>query len=146
MLTTPFLQAVPGDGMAWHRWPQGALVLALTVLATLALGIFAAGFIVWFKQGDPITGAIAGLSWLLSGVLYPKEIFPAQVQALAECLPMTHTLRAMRLTLLADADVSAFTDSVVFLTGFAAIGIPGALLWFRFALGRARAAGSLAKY
>lgn len=135
-----------GQGLAWHRWPQVGAVLVLTILATLALGIFAAGFIVWFKQGDPVTGAIAGLSWLLSGVLYPKEIFPAQVQALAEWLPMTHTLRAMRLTLLADAEWSTFMDSVTFLAGFSAVAIPAALLWFRFALGRARAAGSLAKY
>ena len=73
-------------------------------------------------------------------------IFPAEVQRMGELLPMTHTLRAMRLTLLADAPIAAFGDSLLFLGGFAAVGIPAALLWFRFALGRARVSGSLAKY
>ena len=130
----------------WEAWPGALAVLLLTILATLALGIFAAGFIVLFKQGDPITGAIAGLSWLLSGILYPKEIFPIWVQGMADWLPMTHTLRAMRLALLTGAEMPAFMDSMRFLAGFAAIAIPLALLWFRFAVGRARTAGSLAKY
>jgi len=130
----------------WEAWPGALAVLALTVTATFALGIFAAGFIVWFKQGDPITGAIAGLSWLLSGILYPKEIFPSWVQGLADGLPMTHTLRAMRLALLTGADVGAFAGSLRFLAVFSALGVPLALLWFRFAVGRARRAGSLAKY
>lgn len=130
----------------WEAWPGALAVLALTILATGALGIFAAGFIVLFKQGDPITGAIAGLSWLLSGILYPKEIFPLWVQGMSDWLPMTHTLRAMRLALLTGADASAFADSLRFLAIFAGIAIPLALVWFRFAVGRARRAGSLAKY
>ena len=135
-----------GQQLHWEAWPGAALVLALTIAATLALAVFSAGFIVWFKQGDPVTGAIAGLSWLLSGILYPKEIFPAGVQRLADLLPMTHTLRAMRLALLTGADVAAFSGSVVFLAAFAGVGIPAALVWFRFAVGRARRAGSLASY
>lgn len=134
------------QSLQWAAWPGALAVLALTVAATGALGIFAAGFIVWFKQGDPITGAIAGLSWLLSGILYPKEIFPQWVQGMAEALPMTHTLRAMRLALLTGAPPSEFADSLVFLGVFALVGVPLALIWFRFAVGRARRAGSLAKY
>lgn len=130
----------------WDAWPGALSVLALTVIATLALGIFAAGFIVWFKQGDPVTGAIAGLSWLLSGILYPTEIFPRWVQGMADWLPMTHTLRAMRLALLTGAGPEAYVDSLRFLGVFGALGVPLALVWFRFAVGRARKAGSLAKY
>lgn len=121
-------------------------VLVLTVASTMVLGIFSAGFIVLFKQGDPLTAAIGGLSWLLSGILYPKEILPAWVQRLADLLPMTHTLEAMRLLLLAGAPSSAVAPAVVYLGGFAVVGIPIAVLWFGWAVERARIDGSLAKY
>lgn len=127
-------------------WPLALLFMGLTVLATLALGIFAAGFIVLYKQGDPVTAGLAGLSWLLSGILYPKEILPPWVQDVAGFLPLTHTLEAMRLVLLTGAGFDAVKGSVVYLALFSALGIPVALAWFSFAVGRARVAGSLAHY
>jgi len=135
-------------GMAMHTetWPVLLIVVGLTVAATMALGIFSAGFIVLFKQGDPMTSAISGLSWLLSGVLYPKEILPGWVQKVAELLPLTHALEASRLALLQGAQLDELWGSVIGLAIFAAVGIPGALLWFGWSVGRARIAGSLARY
>ncbi len=129
-----------------ETWPGAVAILGLTITSTLALGIFAAGFIVLFKQGDPVTAAIAGLSWLLSGILYPKEILPAWVQRIAEFLPMTHTLESMRLVLLTGAEPAQLSRSIAYLALFSVVGIPLALLWFGYAVGRARIAGSLAKY
>ncbi len=130
----------------WSAWPAVLLVFGLTVLCTLSLGIFSAGFIVMFKQGDPVTGALSGLSWLLSGVLYPKEILPPWVQRVADGLPLTHTLESMRLALLTGARAEDLTRSVTYLTAFAGISLPLAIVWFGWAVGRARIAGSLAKY
>jgi ABC-2 type transport system permease protein len=127
-------------------WPGALCILLLTIASTLALGIFAAGFIVLFKQGDPVTAGIAGLSWLLSGILYPKEILPAWVQQVASFLPMTHTLETMRLLLLTGSELAPLYGSLVYLGMFSAVGIPLATLWFGWAVGRARVAGSLAKY
>lgn len=127
-------------------WPGALAVLALTITSTMALGIFAAGFIVLYKQGDPVTAAIAGLSWLLSGILYPKEILPDWVQRVADYLPMTHTLESMRLALLTGAQAGAFSGSIVYLAVFSGVGIPLSTLWFGWAVSRARLAGSLAKY
>jgi ABC-2 type transport system permease protein len=142
-LFAAFLFELP---MHFDTWPQAALVMALTVTSTLALGIFSAGFIVWFKQGDPVTTAISGLSWLLSGILYPKEILPSWVQRVADFLPMTHTLESMRLALLTGAEIQALERSILYLSAFSVLGIPAAVLWFKFAVGRAKVAGSLARY
>lgn len=130
----------------FEAWPVLLGVFGLTVLCTLALGIFSAGFIVLFKQGDPVTAGISGLSWLLSGVLYPKEILPDWVQRVADVLPLTHTLETMRLGLLTDATGSDLNRGVVHLAVFAGVGLPMSILWFGWAVGRARVAGSLAKY
>jgi len=126
--------------------PAVLLIVGLTVLATLALGIFSAGFIVLFKQGDPLSNAISGLTFLLGGVIYPKEIMPDWVQRIADLLPVTHALEAMRLALLLGVPLSELQRSVIGLSVFAAIGLPLALLWFAWAVARARVAGSLARY
>jgi ABC-2 type transport system permease protein len=120
--------------------------MLLTISSTMALGIFAAGFIVWFKQGDPMTTAISGLSWLLSGVLYPKEILPAWVQRAADFLPMTHTLESMRLALLTGASLDSLGRSMVYLAVMSVLGIPAAIAWFHFSVRRAKVAGSLARF
>ncbi|MEQ9497947.1 MAG: ABC transporter permease [Deltaproteobacteria bacterium] len=135
-------------GLRLHgeAWLGAVTVVALTVTATFALGIFAAGFIVLFKQGDPVSAAVNGLSWLLSGVLYPKEILPAWVQDVADLLPMTHTLEAVRLAILTGAPLADLMGAVTYLGGFSAVGIPVSLLWFAWAVKRARVAGSLASY
>lgn len=135
-------------GMSVHLdvWPSLLLTFVLTVVATLAMGIFSAGFIALFKQGDPLTAAISGLSWLLSGVVYPKEILPSWVQRVADLLPATHALEAVRLALLAGDPASALRRSWAYLAVFCVVAMPLSLLWFRFAVGRARIAGSLARY
>lgn len=131
------------DGASWG---VAVLVLALTVLATLVLGIFAAGFVVRFKQGDPVSAGIAGLSWLLSGVVYPKEILPLEIQRVAELLPLTHSLEAMRLALLSGASLDAVAGSVRYLGGFVGLGAPLALLWFGVCVRAAKRDGALAHY
>ncbi len=130
----------------YSAWPSALAVLALTITSTLALGIFAAGFIVLYQQGDPVTAGLSGLSWLLSGILYPKEILPSWVQSVADFLPLTHTLESMRLALLMGAPLESLSRSFFYLGGFSFFGIPLSVLWFGWAVRRARRAGSLAKY
>ncbi len=138
--------AVFGVPVAPGALALAALVVLLTGLATAALGIVAASFIVATKQGDPITTAISGLSWLFSGVLYPREILPPPVQSLAQALPMTHALDGLRRTLLLGAGWDDVSGSVLGLAGFVALAVPLGLAAFAFAVRRARAAGSLAQY
>ncbi|MBI2377692.1 MAG: ABC transporter permease [Deltaproteobacteria bacterium] len=131
-----------------HLAQVGALLLvfALTALATLALGVFSAGFIVLFNKGDPLTMAISGLSWLLSGVIYPRQILPIWVQRVADLLPMTHALEATRLLLLGGSDLAGAGRSLIGLAIFSAIALPVSITWFVWAVDRARSDGSLARY
>ncbi len=136
---------VPG-GFAAANWSAALLVFIATVGSALVFGVFSAGFIVWFKQGDPVTGAFAGLSWLFAGILYPVEILPLPAQKIALALPMTHALEGLRLTLLSGATVQEVKGPLTTLTLIGVIGLPLSLMWFRLAVRRARVAGSLAKY
>ncbi|MBI4816056.1 MAG: ABC transporter permease [Deltaproteobacteria bacterium] len=121
-------------------------VFVLTALATLGLAIFSAGFIVLFNKGDPLTMAISGMSWLLSGVIYPRQILPIWVQKIANLLPMTHSLEAVRLLLLKGATLSEIWSSLVGLAVFTVIALPVSIFWFGWSVDRAREDGSLARY
>lgn len=123
----------------------GALVLALTMAAFAGLGIFAAGFVVWFKQHEPFTGAFITVSLLFSGVLYPTAVLPNWLEWLASLLPLTHTVEALRATLLQGAGVSAVVDELAVLSAFALL-LPAGVAAFAFAVRRAKAAGSLGHY
>lgn len=53
-----------------------AVILALALLAHLPLGIMAAGFVLIFKRGDPVTLMFGHLSALLGGVYFPLQVLP----------------------------------------------------------------------
>lgn len=125
----------------------GAVVtLLLAVLTFAALGIIAASVIMVTKRGDPVTGLFGGFATLVGGVFYPVEIMPQWLQAVANLLPITYALRAMRLALLQGATWRMLRGDLLVLTAFAIGLFPLSLLAFRYAVERARKEGSLAHY
>jgi ABC-2 type transport system permease protein len=98
------------------------------------------------KSGDPITALLANLANLMGGVFYPVEILPPWLQALANALPITYALRAMRLALLADASWAEVAPDMLALVAFCVVLLPLSLLVFRYAVEHARLDGSLAHY
>lgn len=122
------------------------LTLVLSITAFSGLGILSASFIMVAKRGDPINFVFATLSSLLSGVYYPVAVLPGWLQSLSAFLPMTHSLRAMRLALLEGASPARTARELGFLALFTVLILPAALLAFRWALRRARADGSLTQF
>lgn len=120
------------------------LVLAVTTFASL--GIIAASVIMITKRGDPITGLFSGFATLVGGVFYPVEVMPQWLQSIANLIPITYALRAMRLALLEGASWRTLTPDLLALTLFILVLFPLSLLSFRFAVERARKEGSLAHY
>jgi ABC-2 type transport system permease protein len=121
------------------------LAFVLTVATFAGIGIFAASFVVWFKQPEPITAGLTTLSLLLSGVLYPTTVLPEGLQRLAPLLPLTHTMEALRGTLLEGASGIAVAGHIAALAGFSIL-LPMSLIAFELAVRQAKAAGSLAHY
>ena len=125
----------------------GAVVtLLIAVSAFAALGIIAASVIMVIKRGDPVTGLFGGFATLVGGVFYPVEIMPGWLQAVANLLPITYALRAMRLALLQGASWATLAPDLIILAAFAIVLLPLSLLIFSFAVERARKEGSLAHY
>jgi ABC-2 type transport system permease protein len=74
------------------------------------------------------------------------EILPDWLQMIANLLPITYALRAMRLSLLSGAGWLELAPDLVALSLFGLILFPLSLLAFRASVNRARLDGSLTHY
>jgi ABC-2 type transport system permease protein len=127
-------------------------ILALVVLIILTIGSFAgiglisAAFILVLKRGSPISLLVMTVSGLLGGVFYPVDILPAWLVPVAQLLPITHALEAMRQILLNGASFAFISEKVLILVLFSAILIPMGLAAFGYGLKIAKREGSLLYY
>ena len=135
-----------GMEMGNANYWAAVVTLLIAVSSFAALGIIAASVIMVIKRGDPVTGLFGGFATLVGGVFYPVEIMPDWLQAIANLLPITYALRAMRLALLQGASWTKLAPDLVILMAFSVVLLPLSLLIFRLAVERARREGSLAHY
>lgn len=122
------------------------VVIFLTILCFSSLGIISASFIMVFKRGDPINWVFNMASGLLGGVLYPIAVLPEWLQNLSYLLPITYSLRAMRLALLQGMPMEAFATDIIALMIFSAVMLPIGMVIFRYAVKRAKQDGTLTQY
>ncbi len=122
------------------------LVLLVSVAAFSAIGVISASIILVIKRGDPVVWVFSTVSSLLGGVYYPITILPDWVQRVAQLLPITYALRALRLVLLQGASLADLASDVLILMGFCLVLIPLSLYAFRVAMRRARHDGSLTHF
>ncbi len=123
-----------------------AVLLALTLLAHLPLGILAAGFILIFKRGDPITLMFGHLSALLGGVYFPLLVLPPWLQTMALFIPITHALEGLRQAVLNGQGLYQVSTQVAILGAFATLLLPFSLAFFAWALGQAKRLGTLSQF
>ncbi|MDY6971710.1 MAG: ABC transporter permease [Thermodesulfobacteriota bacterium] len=130
----------------WCQFPLVLTALTLTIAAFSSLGVFSASFIMLFKKGDPLNWGFNVISWLLGGVYYPLSILPVWLQKVAFFVPMTHSLEALRLSLIGDPASYEIGGHLLALGLWAGIGLPLSLVLFRYAVDRARMMGTLGHY
>jgi len=122
------------------------VVLFITILAFSSFGILSAGFVLFYKRGDPIAFVFGSLSAFLGGVYFPVAILPKFLQFGSNLLPLTYSLRSLRQAILMGAPVTKLGYDLAVLALFAAVGIPLSLIFFNTALSRAKDEGSLAQF
>ena len=138
--------ALLGVEVHWLRLPEGLLLTTVMVGAYVGIGLIAAALVVSFRTSAAIPHGVLVLSTLLGGVYFPTSVLPPLVAPLAEWLPLTPGLRALRQTLLLGYPVSTIADDLFQLVGLAfAYAIVGTVS-LRFAFRYAKKAGSLGQY
>jgi len=118
------------------------LVLAVSTVAFVGLGLFAAVFpVMSAERGAEATHIFQGSLLLVSGVYYPIEVLPAWLQPLSKISPATYTLSACRKLFgvgdpnstaehLAGAPLSAVSHELLILALMGAILLPLGLVVF----------------
>ena len=133
-----------GVSVFWSNILPALFILVLSILAFIGFGMLSASFTMVFKRGDPLGWMIGNISTVMSGVFYPVEILPVWIQKLASLLPLTHSLKAIRLVLLKGATLYEVRQEVFILGLFAFILLPASIFCLRYALKKATIEGTLA--
>lgn len=103
----------------------------LFIMASLVLGLIISTRAKTQMQAMQMTFFLMLPSILLSGFMFPFEGMPKVAQWIAEALPATHFVRAIRGVVLRDADIIDLLPDITWLGMFAIIGLAVAALRFK---------------
>lgn len=121
-------------------------ILVLIILTYVAFGLFAAASVLAFRTPGPVPPLVLLVSALLGGVYYPTGVIPTWIQSLADFVPLTYGLRALRRTLLDGLPLREVAGDVAILALFAAALLAAGCYAFAAALDYSRRTGTLAHY
>jgi ABC-2 type transport system permease protein len=122
------------------------IILFLTIISFSSLGIISAAFIIVLKRGDPITWLFNAVSQVFGGVYYPITILPKWLQIVSYILPITYSLRGMRLAILQGLPFEALVIDMLALLLFSIVLLPISIILFRYAVKISKRDGTLAHY
>ena len=88
-------------------------LILLTVAPFLGIGLFAASFVLAFKQGDPVSYLLSLAITLFSGVLFPTTVLPTALQGVSSFIPTTYSLDLIRKVIIFDS-VDFISQQIVF--------------------------------
>jgi len=118
----------------------------VAIMPFWGIGLLSAAFIIVFKQGSPINWLVGTFSGLLAGVMYPVAVLPGWLQPLADFIPLTHGLEAVRRVLLDGAGFADIASELIILTAFSIVLLGLGLAAVYWSLRIARRDGTLLHY
>lgn len=131
-------------GVSWDPWqvPVGVLLVAISTFSTygMALVVGAAALTRPGARNVMSSVTVLGVN-AFCGVVTPVDYWPAAVRALAQTVPLTHGLEALRRLESGSAEAIATAAGLAVLTGLCWTAL--ALLAFHVLFARARRGGSL---
>ena len=122
------------------------VILLLTVISFSSIGIIAASFIMVFKRGNPVIWLITTFSVLFGEVFFPASVLPKKLQVISHLLPITYSLRGLRLSLLQGYSLKVLLPEITVLLIFSVLLLPLGIFLFKFAVNKAKMDGSLTHY
>ncbi|WP_170421114.1 ABC transporter permease [Ruegeria arenilitoris] len=111
------------------------VVTLLFIIASLSLGLVISTLAQNQLQSMQITIFVLLPSILMSGFMFPFDGMPKPVQVIAQVLPATHFMDMIRGVVLRDATLYALRGDILWMIGFAVLGMLAATLRFKKRLG-----------
>ena len=138
--------AIPYASAFHPNWPALTLVTLLSVLAAVAMAMFAASVQVLAHRGDAVVWLFGILGWLLTGMAFPVSGLPAALRHCAALIPATYSIQGLRAALLLGGSWDPVLRPLALLALGAAALLPLSALLFAAVVRRARWDGSLSFY
>jgi ABC-2 type transport system permease protein len=147
-VTFYFLIGMAIFGMRFYSadWLSAAATMIMTIPIFLMLGIMSCSILILVKRGDPINWIFSSASSLLAGTMFPVAVLPAWLRAVAYCLPLTHSLEAMRKSLLVGASIRQVHEHLLALLLFVLMLLPVTILVNRVCMNRAKRRGAFSTH
>jgi ABC-2 type transport system permease protein len=135
-------------GVEFSRMDVGAtlIVLVASMMTFVAFGVLSGAAVVWLKRGDPITWLLSGFGTIVGGAYFPVSVMPKWLQKLSFLLPTTHSLTALRMTMLNGSSIQGVSGPLLVLVLMAGILLPVSLALFTAAVRKGRREGTLMQY
>ena len=127
-------------------WGPAIVATILLAISSTGLSLVAAAFILWTKQGNPVALFFATFTQFFAGVLFPVAALPTGIRWLANAVPLTFGLDALRPALLNGASFATVAPALEWMAVYAAITIPLGLWLFARALRLTKMEGTVATY
>jgi ABC-type polysaccharide/polyol phosphate export permease len=127
-------------------WPACLVVVLLTTLLAIAIGVAAAAAQVAIQKGSAVLWILGAGGWFVTGTIFPVSALPNTLRHVADVIPITHALNAMRSALLQSASFTQLRAELMVLSIFVVLLLPFSLLLFSAALNSARRRGTLSFY
>jgi ABC-2 type transport system permease protein len=126
------------------------VILIMMIISYAGIGIMAAGIILVYKKGDPMTFLLSSITEFLGGVLFPLNYLQGYpiLYGIAWAMPYTYALDAARRVLLTGAKLTspAILNDLAILVVFTLVFIPAGLRAFKWGIDRIRREGTVATY
>ena len=135
-----------GVDLRWTRLPEGVLILTITTAAYIGIGLIGAALVIAVRTNAAIPQGVLLASTVLGGVYFPTSVLPPAVVPIAEWVPLTPGLRALRQTLLLGYPIGSVSGDLMRVAGLALAAGAVGVFSLRWAFGYARRAGSLSQY
>jgi ABC-2 type transport system permease protein len=122
------------------------LVIAASIPSIYGIGMAFASLVITAKEAHNFVFMVRGLIMIFCGITYPISILPGWMQTVAQCLPQTYMMRAIRNAALANASLQELTPDLLALLGFGAFWLAAGYALFNWMERRARQNGAIGQY
>jgi ABC-2 type transport system permease protein len=130
---------------------QGSLWLTLLVLLAAIPSVYGLGFafaslVITAKEANAFVFLVRGLVMIFCGITFPVSILPDWMRPIANWLPQTYIIHAIRSASLSDAGLPAIAGDLKILALFGAFWLTFGYLLFNWMERRARRTGAIGQY
>lgn len=130
---------------------NGSLGLTLLVMAAAIPSIYGLGFafasvVITAKEANAFVFLVRGIVMIFCGITYPLAILPGWMQSVAQWLPQTYVIHAMRTAALSTDGFAGIANDLRMMLIFGAFWLALGYLLFNWMERRARQTGAIGQY